>query len=130
MATGYLKYPSHRKVDKLELIRKRFNVGDRVVVMVDIVDSEFGMPYAKVGDVLRVLDVNEAGKLNRIAVCHELGMVKYNIPVPTPKDLHEKSLEDLAFYVNEREVIKSVTNPYMDRFPLKGKRYVDPAWHK
>jgi len=130
MTTNYLKYPTHRKVDKIETVIKKFNVGDRVVAMVDIADTEFGMPYAKVGDVLRILDIRGSGKINPIVVCHELGVDEINTPLMAPDDLDGKSLKDLAFFVNEREIKKTVSNPFMDRFPLKGDRYVDPSKRK
>jgi hypothetical protein len=130
MSDKFMQYPAHRKNTTGQTLHSGFDVGDRVTATVTISDGEFDMPYAKEGDVLRIIALENDGRDKAIAVCHEVSQSAYLAGLDIPEDIVGKSLEDLAFYVNKSEIIKAVHNPYMDRHPPTGCRYVDVKRHK
>tara|TARA_A200000113_G_C8839001_1_gene346217 strand:- start:299 stop:688 length:390 start_codon:yes stop_codon:yes gene_type:complete len=129
MSDKFMQYPKHRKGSSIDKVLSMFKAGQRVIAAVDITEGEFDMPYAKANDVLRILHIHTDGRVNPIEVHHELGYVEHNKAMEVPSDFIG-DLASRAFFVNEREITSTVTNPYMDRLPPKGARYVNPEYRK
>jgi len=129
VADNFLAYPSHRKGSSINKVLSSFKAGQRVIAVVDITEGEFDIPYAKANDVLCIKTIHLDGRVNPIEVYHELGAEEYRTALEIPEGL-DYSLEDKAFFVSEREIAATVTNPFMDRLPPTGGRYVNPDYRK